>query len=364
MKKIIKKAVCLMTVGVMTVQAPLTFARADVVVGENSLVGITEALSRYYESVKLKEKKDTTELYATFYEVPENIAIADVTGSLNIRYEPSTASSRIGILAKDGACIVESVDSNGWAKITSGDVKGYVATKYLIMGEEAQELAKEYATLYATVKSVSSLNVRSAPSTSADIVTRVSSGERLIVTKEVVVNKEDPNAKVWVEVKLDSDSDENAVAYVSADYVTTSYELVWANRYTPYGANVSDLRVAICDYAHEWIGTEYVWGGNSLTKGIDCSGFVQQVFKKFGYAPSEKTRRWVSKDMAKQFKKISYSELKPGDLVFYGKKSTVDHVAIYIGNNQVIHSSVNTKGVGISKLHFYTVLQYGRIINE
>ena len=144
MKKIVKRAICLMTVGVVATQTPLTSVRADVVVGENSLVGITEALSRYYESIKQSEAKDTTsELYAISYEVPENIAIANVTNSLNIRTGPGSSYTKSGILAKNGACIVESVDENGWAKVTSGDVSGYVSVKYLIMGEEAVEKAEE-----------------------------------------------------------------------------------------------------------------------------------------------------------------------------------------------------------------------------
>ena len=108
MKRVVKSVICILTAGIMTVQAPLTMVRADVVVGENSLVGITEALSRYYESVKTKKSKDTTELYATAYVVPENIAIAKVTNALNIRFEPTSASSKIGILPRDGACIVHS----------------------------------------------------------------------------------------------------------------------------------------------------------------------------------------------------------------------------------------------------------------
>lgn len=362
MKKMLRRAVCLLTVGIMTFQGPLMSARADVVDGETSVGGITEALNRYYSSIKEEENADTTELFATAYKAPENVAIANVSSSLNIRKGPGTSYSKVGILGKNGACIVESIDENGWAKITSGEVEGYVASEYLIMGEEAVAIAKENAILYATVNSkVSALNVRTAPSTDSEIITKVKAGERLVVTKEVVINKEDATSQMWVEVKMDDDENENAVAYVSAEYVTISYELNWASKYTPYGADVSDLRVSICDYAKKWIGTKYVWGGNSLTKGIDCSGFVQQVYKHFGY-----TTPRVSRDMAKKYKSISISELKPGDLIFYGKVSTnyINHVGIYIGNGQVIHSSTNYKGVAISSMYFYSILKCCRIIND
>lgn len=362
MKKMFRRAVCLLIVGVMTVQGPLVSAKADVVSGETSIGGLTELLDKYYESIKETEEADTTELFATAYEAPENLAIANVSSCLNIRKKASSSSSKVGILAKDGACIIESIDENGWAKITSGDVEGYAYAEYLLMGDEAIAKAKEDAILYATVNSkVSALNVRKEPSTNSDIVTKVKAGERLVVTKEVVVNKDDATSQVWVEVKMDDDENENAVAYVSADYVTVSYELKWASKYTPYGPDVSELRCNICDYAKKWIGTKYVWGGNSLTKGIDCSGFVQQVYKHFGY-----TTPRVSRDMAKKYTKISISELKPGDLIFYGrvKDNYINHVGIYIGNGQVIHSSTNYDGIAISDMYFYTILKCGRIIND
>ena len=363
MKKVIKKAVCLLIAGIITAQTPLTVAKADVVDGDNSIGGMSEALSRYYDTVKQSEQEtDTTELYAVSYKAPENLAIANVSSVLNVRKSPSTSAGRAGLMANGSACIVEAIDENGWAKIVSGNVEGYVFAEYLIMGEEAVAIAEESAVLYATVNSkVSALNVRVAPSTDAAVITKVKAGERLVVTKEVVVNKEDEVSKVWVEVKLDDDENENAVAYVSADYVTVSYELMWATKYTPYGPDVSDLRVSICDYAKKFIGTKYVWGGNSLTKGVDCSGFVKQVYAKFGY-----TTPRVSRDMAKTYKKISISELKPGDLIFYGNVSTnyINHVGIYIGNGQVIHSSTNYKGVAISSMYFYSILKCCRIIND
>ena len=362
MKRFLRRAVCLTLIGIMTFQGPLVSAKADVVDSETSVGGLTELLARYYASINETEEADTTELFATAYEAPENLAIANVSSVLNIRKKASSSSSKVGILAKDGACIVESIDENGWAKVTSGEVEGYAFAEYLIMGDEAVAKAKESAVLYATVNSkVSALNVRKEPSTDSDVITKVKAGERLVVIKEVVVNKDDPTSHVWVEVKLDDDENANAVAYVSSDYVTVSYELKWASKYTPYGPDVSELRVNICDYAKKWIGTKYVWGGNSLTKGIDCSGFVQQVYKHFGY-----TTPRVSRDMAKKYTKISIKELKPGDLIFYGrvKDNYINHVGIYIGNGQVIHSSTNYDGVDISDMYFYSILKCCRIIKD
>ncbi len=360
MKKMLKGAACLLMIGIMAAQGPMVSAKAEVVDGETSLGGFSELLKKYYESLDEKEENDSTELYATAYQAPENLAIANVNSTLNIRKSPTSSSARVGILAKDGACLVESIE-NGWAKIKSGNVEGYAYAEYLLMGEEAMAKAAEQAVLYATVKKVSALNVRTEPSTTADIITKVKEGERLVVTKEVVVNKDDPTAQIWVEVRIEDDENENAVAYVSADYVTVSYELNWASKYTPYGPDVSDLRVSICDYAKKWLGTKYVWGGSSLSKGVDCSGFVQQVYKHFGYSLPR-----VSRDQAKKYTKISVSELKPGDLVFYGriKDNYINHVGIYIGNGQVIHASQNNKRVMISDKNFNTILKCVRVLND
>ena len=112
----------------------------------------------------------------------------------------------------------------------------------------------------------------------------------------------------------------------------------------------------IVDYALQFVGNPYVWGGNSLTNGCDCSGFVQQVFKAYGYSTPR-----VSRDMARTYSRVSASEAKAGDLVFYHDLRTgvVDHVAIYIGNGKIIHAN---NGVEISNVNYRTVYKYARVI--
>ncbi len=365
MKKTRRRLACLALIGMMSIQFPVTQAKAEVIDGDTSLGGITAALERYYESLKTcREAKDSTELFSVEYEVPENIAIANVTSTLNIRKQPSVSSSKKGMLSRYAACIVESIDQYGWAKVTSGDVTGYVNASYLITGEEAEQIAREEATLYATVNAgVTGLNVRTKPNTNAKIITRVNGGEKLRVSKEVVISKDDPTSQRWVEVKLVDDENANAVAYVSADYVTLAYEQTWAVEYTPYGPGVSDFRVALCDYAKQFIGTPYVWGGDSLTKGIDCSGYVKKIYAKFGIETPRNSRA-----MAKEYaaNEISIDELKPGDLIFYGKvaENYINHVGMYIGNGQVIHSSTNYKGVAISSIYFYSILKCCYVIED
>ena len=127
-----------------------------------------------------------------------------------------------------------------------------------------------------------------------------------------------------------------------------------------YGMGVSDVRVELCEYAKQFLGNPYVWGGTSLTKGADCSGFVLSVYKKFGV-----TLPHYSGSQANSGTKISFSEIQPGDLIFYANSSgTINHVAIYIGNNQVIHASSPETGIKISKYNYRTPVKYVRILVE
>ena len=178
-----------------------TKAEAAVVTGGNAISGFSLVSSDFFANAAEENVEDTTELFSRV-SVPEGIAFANVTDALNIRKGPGTNYSRIGKLGKNAYCIVESVE-NGWAKITSGSVKGYCSTEYLIMGDEAVKLAESLGTLTATVnRGIKNLNVRSNPDTTADnVIAKVSGGENFKVGKEVVINKEDTTSKVWVEVK-------------------------------------------------------------------------------------------------------------------------------------------------------------------
>lgn len=331
-------------------------ANAAVVAGGNAIGGFSLVSSGFFTNALEEKKEDTTELFSTV-EIPEGIAFADVTDALNVRSGPGTKYSRVGKLGKNAYCIVEKVE-NGWAKITSGKVKGYCSTEYLIMGDKAVELAEKLGTLTATVKKgIKGLNVRTAPDTTANnVIAQVSGGESFKVVKEVVISKNDPEAKTFVQIEWNNDVDANMEAYVSSEFVTIAYKYKEAVESSNYGDGVSQLRTNLLDYAQRFLGTPYVWGGNSLTKGVDCSGFVQQVFKAYGYSTPR-----VSRDMAKRYTKVSASEAKAGDLVFYHnlKTGVVDHVAIYMGNGKIIHAC---NGVEISNVNYRTVYKYARVI--
>lgn len=277
-----------------------------------------------------------------------NIGIADVeSGNLNVRAVPSIDGKLVGKMPKNSACEVLEVTEDGWAHITSGEVDGYVSTDYLLMGPDAKMKANDIVCTVA-VANVDGLNVREQPGTDSAILTQVPQGEEMEYVETL---------DGWVRVSIDGED-----AYVSAEYVTVNERLDTAVTMTEllYGVGVSDVRVELVEYAKQFLGNPYVWGGTSLTKGADCSGFVLSVFKKFGVKLSR-----TAAAQSTHGTKIKASELQPGDLVFYGNASgSINHVALYIGGGRVIHASSPKSGIKISKYNYRTPVKCVSILRD
>lgn len=275
-----------------------------------------------------------------------NLGIADVEANLNVRKEPSTTAEVVGKMPKDSACeILETED--GWAHISSGEVEGYVSLDYLLTGADAKVYAKNLVKTVAKVNA-EALKVRAQASLEASVLTTVPRNEELNYIETV---------DQWVKVSIDGHE-----AYVFGEYVTLEEKLATAvtMRELRYGEGVTDLRVDIVEYAKQFLGNPYKWGGTSLTKGADCSGFVQSVLKHFDIKIS-RTSRTQSKDGTK----ISASKLQPGDLCFYADSSgTINHVAMYIGDGQVIHASNKRDGIKISKYNYRTPAKCVDVIQD
>lgn len=274
-----------------------------------------------------------------------NLGIANVSDNLNIRAIGAEDGRLVGKLPKDAACEVLDMD-DVWAHIASGNVEGYVSREYLLTGISAKYRAEELAATVATV-TTDSLKVRAEANTDSEVITLVPRGEEL----EVSAVEGD-----WVKVFLDDDE-----VFVSAEYVEVSAELGTAVTMSEllYGQGISDVRVDICQYAKEFIGNPYVWGGTSLTKGADCSGFVMSVFKKYGVKLPRNSRAQADCGTT-----IKVSEAKPGDLIFYAKGKTINHVAIYIGNGQVVHASSPKTGIKISNVSYRSPFKAVRILYD
>ena len=295
-------------------------------------------------SVSENTAEVTQEAPSTIYGYT-NLGIANVEETLNVRETPSADSSMVGKMPKNAAGeILETLD--GWYKIQSGDVTGYVSADYLITGEEAAARAEEVKQTIATVKTPT-LNVREEPNTECSILALMPQGEELNVLEDL---------SGWVKVDLD-----NTNGFISKDYVDISVQLPKAMTMTEvrYGNGVSDVRVDLISYATQFVGNPYVWGGTSLTNGADCSGFTLSIFAKYGvYLPHS------SKAQANCGTRISASEAKPGDLFFYGSGSSISHVAIYIGNGQIVHASSKKTGIKISNAFYRSPICVTRVLGD
>lgn len=276
--------------------------------------------------------KDEPETYWGY----TNLGIAHVDNHLNIRQEPNENGKLVGKLPKDAACEIFSVE-NGWAHIKSGKVEGYCSTDYLYMGDDAIKRGQEVASMIAIVNT-QTLKVREQPNTDSVVITLIPQEEELEVV-EVMDNG-------WVKFLLDDEE-----AYVSGEYVDVEERLEKAVTLTEllYGQGVSDVRVDLVQYAKQFVGNPYVWGGVSLTGGADCSGFTLSIYKKYGVSLPHHAA-----SQAQMGTKVSMGEIQPGDLVFYAKNGKINHVAIYIGNGQVIHASSPKTGIKISSVNYRT----------
>lgn len=267
------------------------------------------------------------------------------SGNLNIRQEASTDSEVIGILTNHNACeLLE--DAGEWYKVTSGKVTGYVNKQYLVTGDEAEAIAEQEIKTVATVNT-ETLNVRAEKSTDAAVLSQVGNSEAFTVNSV---------ADGWVEISVD-----DSVGYISQDYVTLAQALPTAKtiEQVKYGDGVSDVRASVVSYALQFVGNRYVWGGTSLEKGIDCSGFTMRILGKYGISLPHSSKAQPSYGT-----KISASEAKPGDLFFYGSGRSISHVAIYIGNGQIVHASNKRDGIKVSNAYYRNPICVARYLPD
>ena len=295
-----------------------------------------------------------------------NIAIANkINNYLSVREEPNTDAKVLGKMYKNNAAIVLE-DLGDWYKVTSGNVTGYVAAKYVTVGDA--KICKAAATITAKI-TTNSLRLRKKASTSAGVYTLLGKGSKVTVL--------DDSVEGWLKVKYKS-----YTGYISADYadVTITYkygetkeeekarlkkeeeakkkaeeekkkqEQAEKDKYKdPTGSDGQ----AVIDYALQFVGNKYVWGGESLTNGVDCSGFVMKVYEKFGIKLPHSSYK-----LRKVGKAVKAADLQPGDIICYS-----GHVALYIGNGKIVHASNKKDGIKITNNYKYKkVLAIRRVL--
>ena len=302
----------------------------------------------------------------------EDLVIAQVNDYVNVRSIPSEDGEILGKLYNNSVgYFLEEQD--GWYKISSGSVEGYVKGEFCVTGEDAVELAKEVGTRIATV-TTTTLKVRESNSTDSAVLGLVPIEDQLIVTEEL---------DGWVRVNI-----EEGDGYVSTDFVTLTTEFVKAESKAEEEARLAKEKAAreaaqkaaakkaaqkssaessegktyapagsasgqaVVDFAKQFVGNPYVYGGTSLTNGADCSGFVMSVYANFGVSLPHSS----AADRNVGYAVSSLAEAQPGDIICYS-----GHVGIYAGDGMLVHASTSKTGIIISSATYRNILSIRRI---
>lgn len=296
---------------------------------------------------------------------------------LNVRKKPSESATIVGKMTKNAGCHIYKI-KNGWAKMVSGNVRGWVKAKYIVTDEKAEELATKVGRECVEINT-NSLRVRALPTTSAPIYSVISEGEEFVIRKShltmnfvnKIIDKQKISKKAikraggmeaieadlsnWICITVD-----NEYAFVAKEYVTEQYSLKRAVKVGTLSASESDgissSQASIVEYAKQFLGNRYVWGGSSLTGGTDCSGFTMSLYSRYGHSLPHNAAAQAGVTR-------SVSSPKPGDLFFYSNGSRINHVAMYIGNGLVIHASNPSDGIKISNAYYRHPVKIGRVMN-
>ena len=349
------------------------------------------AIETYDKVVVETETAQETEIETETQEDAQDfsgLVIARVTNYVNVRSIPSEEGEIVGKLYdKSVGEFIEEKD--GWYKITSGNCTGYVKGEYCVVGEEAEALAKEVGTTFAIVNTTT-LKVRQEASTESSVLGLVPIEEELVVVEELdgwvkiaieegdgYVSREYVNLRTDFvhaesreeeEARLAKEAQEREQARAAAAAATaaraerqaetqtkkseSNQAVITAAQNTAASSEGSAMGKAVIDYATQFVGNPYVYGGTSLTNGTDCSGFVMSVYNNFGVSLPHSSSAMRSRG----YDVGGLANAQPGDIVCYS-----GHVGLYVGNGQIVHASTSKTGIIVSSASYRSVLSVRRI---
>ena len=335
------------------------------------------------DSEPQKQDKAVSGSYIDF----SNKAIVSAGGQVNIRKSSDVYSDKVGIIANGGLVTVVEQGSE-WSHIKSGNCDGYIKNEFLVFGNDAKTYAENNLQKVAVVNATT-LRLRQSDNENSECLTLLTGGEEY-----GIVNQGD----AWTKVE----ADDSLTGYVKNEYISISYRTSKAvavnsdeNKTTEATTNntqatqnqtaqatqnqttqapateapateapateapaevsqpapaVNPNAQSVCDFALQFVGNPYVYGGSSLTDGTDCSGFTMSVYANFGvYLPHS------SRVQANCGTEVSLSEVAPGDIIFYKNGgTTIGHAALYIGGGQVVHACNEKVGIIVSNMYYST----------
>lgn len=395
-----------------SVAAADDFSKGTAVKKEEAVVAENTKAADKQAETQAEETPTSYEIEEKAAKVESKQVVANIDSYLNIRSEASEEADVVGkFYTGNVGSIVEKGDE--WSLVSSGNAYGYVKNDYLLFGSEAESYIENNCDQIAKV-TAETLNVRAEESTESKVVSQSDKGDAFTIlgkegdwikvaasedtvgyvakdyvyidyVYETAVTIEEEQAALAAEAAAAEDTDSaDTTAQVPETPEAPATTEVAPKQETPatteapkkqketvnsVDVSVSDQNSSsetvgqdcvsttgqqIADYAVQFVGNPYVYGGTSLTKGADCSGFVQSVYKNFGYSLPR-----VAADQAGAGKKVSTKNLQPGDLLFY---HNFGHVAIYIGGGQVVHASNEKTGIKISNYDYSPINKAVRIV--
>lgn len=355
--------------------------------------GMAIALNNYFEDYAKVESDIlgilnpvvTQTEQPSFY---DSVAISQVNDYVNVRISASVDSEIVGKIYNNCAATIISQEGE-WYKIQSGNVSGYIKSEFFLTGDAAEQKAIEVGFVHATVNTMT-LNVRESQAAEGRILTQLPEGGvfdvieygdgwvylnvdndiqgwvsmefvNIDVKFDTAITLEEERIKLEEEARLakEAQAAEAKARQAQAAKTKAQSQASESTNITYDTSSLAAIRQAVVAYAMQFQGNPYVYGGSSLTNGTDCSGFTMSVYSYFGYSLNRTSASQSSNGVS-----VSYDSLLPGDLLFYSNGgSGIGHVALYIGNGQIIHASTTKTGIIVSNAFYRTPICARRIIN-